>query len=294
MPSRVTTPFGSRYEPDAFDSADRFNADYNQRLTQMALGVLGQNAQYKLGMAQLGNQRDMFQAGLGMNAQALGSQERMHSGDLAFAGKGLQMQSDALSQQLALQRARDFTEQQNYQQLFSASAPGREYQAEELKNRAALEHLQAQKEQAQLEAEQKAAAGGLGAPTNLSDFERGTMQADISGGMTPAQANLDISTKRRAKAETAAKILSDQLAGKARNFKERDLAWLTADPTQADVDALGGQRDELKQKYIDSGMDEASAVAEANKPFGDLSDADHLRAGWTKALYQRLGLRAGE
>lgn len=290
MPTPINRAFGgTTWQPDAMDTTDRYNADYRQRLNEMALGALGSTANYRLGMAGLQNQRDMFQGGLMANAQALGSQERMHSQDLGFAGQGLKFQSDALKQQLDLERNRDTTQQGNYQQMLQMGQPMRDISLQEMKQRAALEQLQFEQEQ-QKTKNQTAAQNAVQPITFQNDFERSDYNADIASGLTPAGATMDVQNKRRMKASAAADILKQGLGSRVKRLAERDSNFFFDKPTDSEESGIEQSYQELVRKFQESGLDPAAATAAAKEAVTSNAPTTFFRPH-VRQLYTTLGLR---
>lgn len=294
MPSVMRTVFNPEggWVADGWDNIDEGNRDFSQRRNEYALNALqsmnGKAWDYAGHMADIGNQRDMYNANLQSNAQGLQSQERMHTQDLDFRRSDQTVQANAMQKMLDYQKGRDTTAHDDAMLQWNSGTAGRDAMANHYKAQAALEQLQAE----DITAAHKKRAMALETPAlaNLSPSEQADSTAAIASGGDQASANAAIIAKRKELAAEAADSSSKDFTRKVVDFNTRDTNWTGANPSEQNKLALLAQHEKIIKLYRDSGLpyEEAKAKADAAVPL-DLQY--RYNSGNTKALYQALGLR---
>jgi hypothetical protein len=253
MPSRINTPFGSTWQPDAFDSGDRFAAESAQRAREMMLARLDRTGEMK-------QQDDWHRA-------AIGEQGREFDAGREDNRSMAQMMLDARKSELASQDARfgkqfdymagrDSASDARWQKLHDEDAPMRDTQTKLM-----LAQI------ARMEAEQGRTdkAANVAPLADLTPEDLAESNAIIAAGGTPAQANLAVMDKRKKKGYDEADVLGDQLSEDAADFSKRDNKVFGADPTEEDDRKIVLETKALEKKYRDLGDSPAVARAKAMK-----------------------------
>ncbi len=275
MPSFTTRGFSSGYEPDAFDAADahRFGQANNN--------------------AALMEQAREFNIGTSMNAaQSAALQRAMlqsHMAGLGFGREKLGFDREQSGKQFDYLKGVSDTQAKQYQQQFEAGAPGRE--SSDMQAKASTALLVQQLAQMQDEMKRQQAAKSVGAPADLVSAPapvRAQYQSDLATS-DPATANANYQKSLQKVKEDTAEGMATDLGADISALNERDKAWFSSEPNDAERSRILGEFKNLVDQYKGAGLPASAAAAKAKEVIRKSAPIAY-NAGWTKDIYDALGI----